>query len=474
MRTRRRATRAPDIQALYRRATRGSSPRTIALVSPRPGTDSLAPFHPATREWFSRAFAAPTSPQARGWPVIAGGAHALVFAPTGSGKTLAAFLWAVDRLMFATLPPPRERCRVLYVSPLKALAVDVERNLRAPLAGIANLARARGDTFVTPAIAVRTGDTPREERSRFQREPADILITTPESLFLLLTSRARDVLRSIRTVIVDEIHALVPTKRGAHLALSLERLEALCERAPQRIGLSATQRPLDEVARFLGGAEPPTARPGRARAKGRRAPANDAEQRLHDEFAEETATSWRPVTVVDARAPKRLELRVEVPVEDMTRLGAPVEIPSGPAAQGPVRASIWTSIHPRLLALVREHRSTLLFVNSRRLAERLAAALNELAGEPLVRAHHGSLARPQRMEIEDALKSGQLRALVATSSLELGIDMGAIDLVVQIEAPPSVASGLQRIGRAGHHVDATSAGVIFPKFRGDLVACAPR
>jgi ATP-dependent helicase Lhr and Lhr-like helicase len=448
-------------------------PRTIALVSPRPATGGLAPFHPATREWFTRAFPAPTAPQARGWPVIAGGAHALVFAPTGSGKTLAAFLWAIDRLMFAPLPPPRERCRVLYVSPLKALAADVERNLRAPLAGIANLARARGDAFVTPAIAVRTGDTPRDERARFQREPADILITTPESLFLLLTSRARDVLRSIRTVIVDEIHALVPAKRGAHLALSLERLEALCEAAPQRIGLSATQRPLDEVARFLGGAEPRNAGSPHARAKGRRAPADDAEQRLHDEFAEEpAATAWRPVTVVDARAPKRLDLRVEVPVEDMTRLGTPVDIPSGPAAQGPVRTSIWTSIHPRLLALVREHRSTLLFVNSRRLAERLAAALNELAGEPLVRAHHGSLARPQRVEIEDALKSGQLRALVATSSLELGIDMGAIDLVVQIEAPPSVASGLQRIGRGGHHVDATSAGVIFPKFRGDLVACA--
>src|SRR5713101_1431690 len=221
----------------------------------------LAPFHPAVRAWFTAAFDAPTRPQALGWPAIARGESTLILAPTGSGKTLAAFLWCLNRLMFSAQPPKAQRCRVLYVSPLKALAVDVERNLRAPLAGIAQIASANGEPYVTPAIAVRTGDTPAADRARFQREPADILITTPESLYLLLTSQARDALRSIDTIIIDEIHALVPTKRGAHLALSIERLAALCERAPQRIGLSATQRPLDEVARFLGGVESATRNP---------------------------------------------------------------------------------------------------------------------------------------------------------------------------------------------------------------------
>jgi ATP-dependent Lhr-like helicase len=358
------------------------------------------------------------------------------------------------------------------VSPLKALAVDVERNLRAPIAGITRVASGRDERFHAPEVAVRTGDTPALERQRFRRQPADILITTPESLYLLLTSDAREVLRSVDTVIVDEIHALVPTKRGAHLALSLERLEAIAHRPPQRIGLSATQRPLDEVARFLGGTELRRPRAAGAARKGRNA-LPSVEDDLHAEFASTgPPATWRPVTIVDAREPKPLKLTVQVPVEDMAKLGAPVEIASGPAAQGPARTSIWTSIHPRLLELIRAHRSTLLFVNSRRLAERLAAALNELAGEPLVRSHHGSIARPQRIEIEDALKAGHLRALVATSSLELGIDMGAIDLVVQIEAPPSVASGLQRIGRAGHQVGGVSEGVIVPKYRGDLVACA--
>jgi ATP-dependent Lhr-like helicase len=404
----------------------------------------LGLFHTAVAEWFRHSFAGPTPPQAQGWPPIAQGQSTLILAPTGSGKTLTAFLWCINRLMFESVPERNRRCRVLYVSPLKALAVDIERNLRAPLAGIANRASARGDAHHVPTISVRTGDTPAIERARFQRHPSDILITTPESLYLLLTSNARDALRSVDTVIIDEIHALVPTKRGAHLSLSLERLEAIRAHgaAPlQRIGLSATQRPLDEVARFLGGA--PAA-----------------------------AALDRSVTIVGTSQKKRLDLTIEVPVEDMARIGQIEDLPSGPAAQGPVRTTIWTAIHPRLLELIKAHRSTLIFVNSRRIAERLASALNELAGETLVRAHHGSVARPQRIEVEDRLKAGLIRGLVATSSLELGIDMGAIDLVIQIEAPPSVASGMQRIGRSGHTIGEASRGVIVPKFRGDLVACA--
>jgi ATP-dependent Lhr-like helicase len=471
---------------------------------PKVARDPLQLFHPAVRGWFTRAFPAPTRPQQLGWPAIARGESTLILAPTGSGKTLTAFLWCLNRLMFEALPPARERCRVVYVSPLKALAVDVERNLRAPLAGIANIAQAGGTSIAVPTIAIRTGDTPASDRARFLREPADILITTPESLFLLLTSQARERLASVDTVIIDEIHALVPGKRGAHLALSLERLEVLRrdgnrielheeqESKPgsmslQRIGLSATQRPLEEVARFLGGAEPraiPRARKG-ARGKSRGThdvPLEAVEAELHDEFgagqdggprSDASPVAYRPVTIVNAAEKKQITLRIEVPVEDMARLGTPTpDIPSGPAGQSTPRGSIWASIHPRLLELIRAHQSTLLFVNSRRLAERLAGALNELAGEPLVRSHHGSLARAARSEVEDLLKAGQIKALVATSSLELGIDMGAIDLVIQIEAPPSVASGLQRIGRAGHQAGAVSEGIIFPKFRGDLVACA--
>jgi ATP-dependent helicase Lhr and Lhr-like helicase len=426
---------------------------------------AMEAFHPAVRDWFFASFAEPTTAQAQGWPAIARGESTLILSPTGSGKTLAAFLWCIHRLMFEPLPPARERCRVLYVSPLKALAVDIERNLRAPIVGVANMAEFRGEAPHVPAVAVRTGDTPALERARFKREPADILVTTPESLYLLLTSTARDALRSIDTVIVDEVHALVPTKRGAHLALSLERLESLVRRPLQRIGLSATQRPLDEVARFLGGSLV-----GGSTSSGEGA-VEIAD--VHDEFSTaRTAVEYRPVTIVDAGERKKLSLRIEVPVEDMARMGEVIDIPSGPAAQGPVRTSIWAAIHPRLLELVRQHRSTLIFVNSRRIAERLAGALNELADETLALAHHGSIARAQRVEIEDRLKAGSVRALVATSSLELGIDMGAIDLVVQIEAPPSVASGMQRIGRAGHQVHEVSEGIIFPKYRGDLVACA--
>lgn len=427
------------------------------------------PFHRSIRQWFEGAFTAPTRPQRLGWPAIARGESTLILAPTGTGKTLTAFLSCLDRLMFSPPPAQAARCRVLYVSPLKALAVDVERNLQAPLSGIAGVATTLGDAFHTPDIAIRTGDTPAAARARFLRQPSDILITTPESLFLLLTSQARDRLRSVDTVIVDEIHALVSSKRGAHLALSLERLEHLAGHRLQRIGLSATQRNLDEVARYLGGVEAPRT-PKRRQAASGRQPLQD----VHDEFAvpgTQPATP-RPVTVIDAREPKGLVLTVEVPVVDMAQLASRDNAPAAAPGQEPPVPTIWSAIHPRLLDLIRAHQSTLLFVNSRRLAERLAGALNELAGEALVRAHHGSLAREQRAEIEDLLKSGQLRALVATSSLELGIDMGAIDLVVQIEAPPSVSSGLQRIGRSGHRVDEVSAGVIFPKFRGDLLACA--
>ena len=398
---------------------------------------TLDQFSLPARAWFEASFEAPTPAQVRGWPAIASGGHTLILAPTGSGKTLAAFLWALDRLAGEPTPSAGERCRVLYVSPLKALAVDVEKNLRAPLAGIGLAAERLGTELHAPSVAIRTGDTPPNERRAIQRRPPDILITTPESLYLMLTSSTREILRSVRWVIVDEIHAVAGTKRGAHLALSLERLEAITRTAPQRIGLSATQRPLDEIARFLGG---------------------------------QTEDGARAVTIVDAGHRKPMEVEVVVPVEDMAELGKPSdELRPGPAAPAPERVSIWPSIHPRLLELIRQHRSTLIFVNARRLAERLAAQLNELAGEDLVRAHHGSIAREQRMEIEDRLKQGTLRALVATSSLELGIDMGAVDLVVQVESPGSVARGLQRIGRAGHSVGEPSRGKVFPKYRGDLL-----
>ncbi len=431
-----------------------------------PAADPFACFHPVTAEWFRAVFDAPTAPQRMGWPVIARGESALILAPTGTGKTLTAFLWCLDRLMLHPAPAgKKEGCRIVYVSPLKALAVDVERNLRSPLAGMANMARKMNVDFREPTISVRTGDTPQRERARFARHPADILITTPESLYLLLTSQAAEVLRSVDTVIIDEIHALVPTKRGAHLALSLERLEALTRRRIQRIGLSATQRPLEEVARFLGGVEHPTAlQPADSTLSAEAAWASD--------LADQTALRYRPVTIVNASSIKRLKLKIEVPVEDMARLGEQEYLSSGPASQAPRRISIWNAIHPRLLEIIREHNSTILFVNSRQVAERLAGALNELAGEDVVRAHHGSLAAPQRSIIEEQLKAGKIRALCATSTLELGIDMGAVDLVIQIEAPPSVASGMQRIGRAAHHVDAESEGILFPKYRADLVACA--
>ncbi len=426
--------------------------------------DPLASFSAPTRDWFRDSFAAPTAAQARTWSAVAQGGSVLVSAPTGSGKTLAAFLVALDRLLTSPPPDPPPRVRVLYVSPLKALAYDVDRNLRAPLAGITRAAERAGLTVPPVSVAIRSGDTPADERRRQARVPPDILITTPESLFLLLTSRARETLAAVDTVIVDEVHAVAGTKRGAPLALTLERRQALTaehrDGAPlQRIGLSATQRPLDEVARFLVG--------GTGQADG----------------------TWaaRPVAVVDVGSTKQLDVEIVVPVEDMGRLGEVIEDPpTGPAAgPGESRRSIWPAVQPRILDLIEAHRSTIVFCNSRRLAERLCARLNELATERalaadpeldhdvvLARAHHGSVAREQRVLIEEDLKAGRLRCVVATSSLELGIDMGAVDLVVQVESPGSVASGLQRVGRAGHQVGAASVGKVFPKYRGDLVECA--
>src|SRR4051794_39128168 len=342
--------------------------------------DPLDVFSPRTRAWFEQAFAAPTPAQDQGWPAIASGEHTLIQAPTGSGKTLAAFLYGIDRL---TEEGSGFGTRVLYVSPLKALNYDVERNLRGPLAGLQSDLR----------VAVRTGDTPQRDRQAMLREHPDILITTPESLYLLLTSRGRELLKSVRTLILDEVHAVAGTKRGAHLAISVERLERLVEEPIQRIGLSATQRPLEEIGRFVSGA--------------------------------------RPIRLVDAGIAKELDLQVVVPVEDMRELAstgslsypAPADGQEMDAGTERNSTSIWPSIYPEILRLVKEHRSTIVFVNNRRLAERLALRLNELAEEEIARAHHGSIAREQRVEIEELLKRGAIPCLVATSSLELGIDM---------------------------------------------------
>nr|WSX23215.1 DEAD/DEAH box helicase [Streptomyces tubercidicus] len=420
---------------------------------------ALDSFSPATRGWFGGAFSAPTAAQEGAWRAIGAGSDVLVVAPTGSGKTLAAFLASLDAL--ASTPPPAEpkkRCRVLYVSPLKALAVDVERNLRSPLTGIRQESVRLGLPEPDITVGIRSGDTPPAERRSIANRPPDILITTPESLFLMLTSSAREALAGVETVILDEVHAVAGTKRGAHLALSLERLDELLARPARRIGLSATVRPVEEVARYL--------------------------------------SPRRRVEIVQPPSGKRFDLSVVVPVEDMGELGgSPVQ-----ESDTGEKPSIWPQVEEKIADLVQAHRSTIVFANSRRLAERLCNRLNEIAyerstGEPLpehhspaelmaeagaakgapavlARAHHGSVSKEQRAQVEEDLKAGRLPAVVATSSLELGIDMGAVDLVVQVESPPSVASGLQRVGRAGHQVGAVSTGIVFPKYRGDLVQAA--
>src|SRR3954468_8905374 len=381
---------------------------------------ALKPFHPLVRRWFTETLGAPSPPQRDGWPVIASGSHTLILAPTGTGKKLTAFLWELNQLIVDGLREPLANAvHILYVSPLKALNNDIQRNLELPLEQLRERFSEKGEAFPEIRVAVRTGDTPASARARMIRKSPHILITTPESLHIMLTSaRGRGMFSGVRAVIVDEIHAMAGTKRGAHLALTLERLERLCETPPQRIGLSATQRPLEEIARFLTGM---------------------------------TNGEPRPCKIVDCGLVKQLEVSIQSPVEDLAHVGG----------------TIWSSVTPLVLQHMRKARTTLVFVNNRAQAEKMAARLNAMAGEEVALPYHGSLSRERRLMLEQSLKAGKLRALVSTSSLELGIDIGSVDLVLQLQSPKRVANGLQRVGRAGHSLDAVSRGVFVPTFRDD-------
>ena len=402
---------------------------------------ALTQFHPTIAEWFRRRFTAPTDVQVQSWPAIQSGTDVLIAAPTGSGKTLAAFLSCIDSLFKQALARELDdRVHVLYISPLKALSNDVQKNLQQPLKEIGEAAMAEGLLMPELRVLVRTGDTPVWDRQQMLRRPPHILITTPESLYLLLTAeKSRRILRDVRTVIVDEIHAVAPNKRGAHLALSLERLEALTARPPQRIGLSATQRPIDTIAQFL---------------VGRR---GSAQQSLFTPLAPPDSRFASSCTIIDVGHRRKMDLAVEVPKDEL-----------GPIATN----AVWSDIYDRVAAIIREHRTTLVFVNTRRLAERVAHHLTERLGECAVTAHHGSLSRKLRLSAEERLKSGAMRGVVATASLELGIDVGTVDVVCQIGSPRAIAVGLQRIGRSGHWVGAMPKGRFFATTRDELLECA--